>query len=88
MSGFLSMADQNVISKALKNSTQNTKSSQALAAPVQCSEIARVHFLGCGYTWTDRNSATVGRIFQFRAFLAGFLLIKWLHLKLEIVFLD
>ena len=82
------MADQNVISKALKNSTQNTKSGQALAAPVQCPEIARVHFLGSGYIGTDRNSATVGRIFQFRAFLAVFLLFKWLHLKLEIFFLD
>ena len=44
----------------------------ALAVPVQCPEIARVHFLASGYIGTDRNSATVGRIFQFRAFLAGF----------------
>ena len=80
------MADQNVISKALKNSAQNTKSGQALAAPVQCPEIARVHFLGCGYTWTDRNSATVGRIFQFRAFLAGFFTFRVATLEARNIF--
>ena len=73
--------------KSIENSTQNTKSGQALAAPVQCPEIARVHFLASGYIGTDRNSATVGGIFQ-EHFWPVFLLFEWLHLKLEIFFLD
>ena len=76
---------QNVISKALKfDSKYQIRPGPIRPSPVSWNCTSSLP----GYIGTDRNSVTVGRIFQFREFLAGFLLFEWLHLKLEIFFLD